>query len=84
MYDDFKVKKNIHSNCLIEIKYEQVNIIINERKKINRQYKIIHLEILLKVQYRYRDTIISPEYRSCGYIYSHIVNLITIQTIYSK
>lgn len=41
-----KVKKNIHSNCLIEIKYEQVNIIINERKKINRQYKIIHLEIL--------------------------------------
>lgn len=46
MYDDFKVKKNIHSNCLIEIKYEQVNIIINERKKINRQYKIIHLEIL--------------------------------------
>lgn len=55
MYDDFKVKKNIHSNCLIEIKYEQVNIIINERKKINRQYKIIHLEILLKVQYRYTE-----------------------------
>lgn len=45
MYDDFKVKKNIHSNCLIEIKYEQVNIIINERKKINRQYKISSIQV---------------------------------------
>lgn len=36
--------------------------------KINRQNKIIHLEILLKNQYR--DKIVSPEYRSCIYLLS--------------
>lgn len=50
--------------------------------KINRQNKIIHLEILLKNQYRlgiklYHRNIVHV------YIYSQLI-LITIQTIYNK
>lgn len=65
---------------LKEIKYEQVNIVINERNlKINRQNKIIHMEIQCTLKIQYRDKIVSPDYRSCIYLLS--VNTVTIYSI---